>query len=76
MSLVSRPPAARKAGPLASATPTPPITWQRFKQWAQATQARARPFLLTLALFATAFSAVVVLRLIVALAYLGIHSTP
>jgi len=74
MSLVSRPPAARKTAPLASEAPS--MTWQRFKQWAQATHTRARPFLLTLALFATAFSAVIVLRLIVALAYLGIDSTP
>lgn len=76
MSFVSRPPAARKAAPLTSEAPAPAITWQRFKQWVQATQVRARPLLLTLALFATAFSAVIVLRLVVALAYLGIRSTP
>lgn len=76
MSLVSRPPAARKSAPPASEAPTATIAWQRLTQRVQATQTRARPVLLTLALFATAFSAVVVLRLIVALAYLGIHSTP
>jgi hypothetical protein len=74
MSLVPRPPAAHKAAPLASQAPA--MTSRRFKQWTQATQTRARPVLLTLALFATAFSAVVVLRLIVALAYLGIHPAP
>ena len=76
MSVVSRPPAARKTSPLVSQAPAPAITWQRFKQWARATHIHARPFLLTLALFATAFSAVIVLRLIVALAYLSIRSTP
>lgn len=52
------------------------MAWHRLTQWAQTTQARARPILLTLALFATTFSAVIVLRLIAALAYLSIHSTP
>ncbi len=51
------------------------MPWHRGIRWAHAAANRARPFALALALFATAFTATIVLRLIVALAYLTIRST-
>ena len=59
---------------LASETAAPATAWRRVKRWSRATANRARPFALVLALFATAFTATIVLRLILALAYLSIHS--
>ncbi len=75
MSINSHLPAAsRTANSLSSESAAPDAAWPRVKQWSHATAKRARPFALVLALFATAFTATIVLRLILALAYLSIHS--
>ena len=75
MSINSHIPAAsRTATSLSSESATPATAWLRVKRWSHATAKRARPFALMLALFATAFTATIVLRLILALAYLSIHS--
>jgi hypothetical protein len=75
MSINSHLPAAsRTATSLSSESATPATAWPRVKRWGHATANRARPFALVLALFATAFTATIVLRLILALTYLTIHS--
>ena len=75
MSINSHLPAAsRPATSLSSESATPPTAWPRVKRWSRATANRARPSALVLALFATAFTATIVLRLVLALAYLTIHS--
>lgn len=76
MSINSRPSAAsRTATSISSESVASAMPWHRRMRWAHATANRARPFALALALFATAFTATIVLRLIVALAYLTVHST-
>jgi hypothetical protein len=75
MSINSHLPAAsRTATSLSSEAAAPAMASPRVKRWSHATANRARPFALALALFATAFTATIVLRLILALAYLTIHS--
>jgi len=75
MSINSHLPAgSRSAISLSSESAAPAAAWPRVKRWSHATANRARPFALTLALFATAFTATIVLRLILALAYLSIYS--
>jgi hypothetical protein len=75
MSINAHPPAAsRTVTSLSSESAAPATAWPRVKGWSHATANRARPFALALALFATAFTATIVLRLILALAYLTIRS--
>ena len=75
MSINSHLPAAsRTTNSLSSESATAATAWPRVKRWGHATANRARPFALVLALFATAFTATIVLRLILALAYLSIYS--
>ena len=75
MSINSHLPArSRSATSPSSESADPAAAWPRVKRLSHATANRAGPFALMLALFATAFTATIVLRLILALVYLSIQS--